>query len=219
MRKSIPLFLLLALLLPGAPASSQQVGSVPLLELLELSFLGRDIIALSGEGSTVVVRLNLGERVLWSESRGRVGLVITNERLLAVATGSAAWQQARFLLDETRPTTALLGDRVAVAMTSRRALGFVGTTGNFVEYRIGPNEALRHVRVGENVAVIVTDRKAVGLSPATGGFTETSLQLRERIESVDTRSTLATVRTSRRLLFFRAPTGAWSERRRELNES
>ena len=163
------------------------------------------------------VRLNLTERVLWSGSRGTVGVVITNERLLAVTTGSAAWQEERYQRGEAPPADALLGDRVALATTPRRVIGFLGT-GNLVEYRLGPRESLRSVRVGENVGVVVTDRKAVGLSPSTGRFTETKLQLHERIESVDTRSTLATVTTNRRLLVFRAPTGAWSERRRELND-
>ena len=205
------------LLLAATPAASQQIGSVPLTDLLEIALLDRDVVALSGEGAQVSVRLNLTERVLWSGSRGTVGVVITNERLLAVATGSAAWQEERYQRGEAPPVEALLGDRVALATTTRRVLGFLGT-GNLVEYRLGPREALRSVRVGENVGVIVTDRKAVGLSPSTGRFTETKLQLHERIESVDTRSTLATVTTNRRLLVFRAPTGAWSERRRELND-
>ncbi len=208
----------LLLLLASAPVASQQIGSVPLTDLLEIVFLDRDVVALSGEGGQVSVRLNLTERVLWSGSRGTVGVVITNERLLAVATGSAAWQQERYQRGEAPPADAQLGDRVALATTRRRVLGFLGTTGNLVEYRLGPHEALRSVRVGENVGVFVTDRKAIGLSPSAGGFTETKLQLRERIESVDTRSTLATVTTNRRLLVFRAPTGAWSERRRELND-
>ena len=206
------------LLLAATPAASQQIGSVPLTDLLEIALLDRDVVALSGEGAQVSVRLNLTERVLWSGSRGTVGVVITNDRLLAVATGSAAWQEERYQRGEAPPVDARLGDRVALAATPRRVFGFLGSTGNLVEYRLGPREALRSVRVGENVGVVVTDRKAVGLSPSTGGFTETKLQLHERIESVDTRSTLATVTTNRRLLVFRAPTGAWSERRRELND-
>lgn len=210
--------LLLAGLLAPDPATSQQVGSVPLNELLEISFLGRDVLALDGDGGQRTVRLNLSERVLWSGSRGTVGVVITNERLLAASTRSAAWQENRFLLQEARPVDALLGDRVALVTTPRRVLGFSGTTGNFSEYRLTPRQVVRSAHVGENVGVVVTDRNAIGLSPLTGGFVETSLYLHERLEAVDTRSTLATVRTNRRLLVFRAPSATWSERRRELKE-
>ena len=219
MEKRAPLAaLLLACLLTAGPALSQQVGSVPLNDLLEVTFLGRDVVALDGNGGQVTVRLNLSETVLWSGSRGIVGVVLTDERMLAVATGSAVWQEERYLRNEVRPLNALLGDRVALITTPRRVLGFSGTTRSVVEYRLTPRQVVRSVHVGENVGVVVTDRNALGLSPQTGGFSETKLQLRERLESVDTRSTLATVRTNRRLLVFRAPSGTWSERRRELNE-
>jgi hypothetical protein len=219
MQKRAPLAsVLLAWLLTAGPAVSQQVGSVPLNDLLEVTFLGRDVVALDGAGGQVTVRLNLSESVLWSGSRGTVGVVLTDERLLAVATGSAAWQEERYLRNEVRPVTALLGDRVALITTSQRVLGFSGTTRNVVEYRLTPRQVVRSVHVGENVGVVVTDRSALGLSPQTGDFSETKLQLHEQLESIDTRSTLATVRTNRRLLVFRAPSGTWSERRRELNE-
>ena len=46
----------------------------------------------------------------------------------------------------------MLGDRVALVLTSRRAIGFDGGSGNLVEYRLGPRERLLTNRVGENVA-------------------------------------------------------------------
>lgn len=200
-------------------ASGAEPGAVPLADLLEISLLGRDLVALDGGGGERSVRLHLGEDVLWRGSRGAVGVVITNERLLAVATRSAGWQEERYQRGEPPPAQALLGDRVALVTTDRRALGFSGSAGSLVEYRLGPHEVLRSFRVGENVAVVVTDRKALGLSPSGGGFFETELHLNERLEGVDTRSALATVTTSRRLLVFRAATGSWSERRRELSEN
>ena len=208
----------LGMLLAASGALAQGLeGAVPLTDLLEIELIDRQAVALYANGGQVSERLRLNEKVLWSGSRGVVGVVITNERILAVATQLASWQESRYELAEPPPGSALLGDRVALLITSKRARGFSANTGELVEYRLGPRERVQSVRVGENVGVVLTDRKALGFSPFVGGFAAKDLQLRERIESVETKSALATVRTNRRLLVFRSPTGAWSERRRELN--
>jgi hypothetical protein len=212
--------LLSGALFAASPAVSQPVDErVPLVDLLEIAFLGRDIVLLGGESGKPSVRLLKGEQVVWHGSRGIVAVVITDQRLLAAGSRSSAWQEDRYRQGEAPPAGALLGDRLALLTTAQRAVGFSGTTGNLIEYRLGPRETVVSAHVGENVAVVVTDRVALGLSPTTGGFFDTEIQLHERIERVDTRSAVATVRTSRRLLVFTASTGLWSERRREINES
>jgi hypothetical protein len=203
-----------------AGAAAQPVDErVPLANLLEIAFLGRDIVLLGGESGQPSVRLLKGERVLWHATRGIVAVVITDQRVLAAGSRSSAWQEDRYRLDEPAPAGAHLGDRLALLTTPQRALGFSGTSGNLIEYRLGPRETVVSTHVGENVGVVLTDRVALGLSPTTGGFFDAELQLHEKIEHVDTRSAVATVRTSRRLLVFTASTGLWSERRREINES
>jgi len=196
-----------------APSRDQ----VPLEDLLEILLLNRQVVAIDAEGGgQTTAELRLNERVLWSGSRGKVGVVLTDQRILAVSTLSAAWQEEPYQRRERPPDAATLGDRVALVVTSLRAVGFNGGSGNLVEYRFGPQEALHSFRVGSNVAVVVTDRKALGLSPSAGGFMEMSLQVKERIERVEVRSNLATITTDRRVLIFRAPTGSWSERRLDL---
>ena len=76
---------------------------------------------------------------------------------------------------------ALLGDRVALIVTTQRALGFDGGSANLVEYRLGPQESLLAMRADANVAVVITDRNLLGLSPFTGGFFSTDFHLRERL--------------------------------------
>jgi hypothetical protein len=154
--------------------------------------------------------------VLWTGARGRVGVALTDQRVLAVAVGSGAWQEADRHLDEELPGDALLGDRVALIVTSRRILGFDGGSGNLVESRLGIRERVLALRVGENVAVAVTDRRALGLSPMVGGFFEAKLSLAERLESLTAAANLAIVTTDRRVLIFRAPSGSWEQRLRTL---
>jgi hypothetical protein len=142
-------------------------------------------------------------------------MAFTNQRILAVAVGSAAWQREERFLEEVLPDAAFLGDRVALAITSQRLLGFT-SAGNLIERSLGLRERVLVPRVGENVAVVVTDRRALGMSPQAGGFSEIRIQLEERIEAVEAASNLVTVTTNRRVLIFRGPTGSWGERRRQL---
>jgi hypothetical protein len=212
---------LVAALLAGAASAQIMAPSqdqVPLTNLLEILLFERELVAIDAEGGgQTTAKLRLGERTVWSGTRGKVGVVLTDQRILAVGVDSAAWQSTEYQRGESRPDGAMLGDRVALIVTNRRAIGFNGGSGNLVEYRFGPNEKLLSTRIGENVGIVVTDRKALGLSPSAGGFFETRLQLREEIRSVETRSNLATITTNRRVLIFRAPSGSWSERKLDLN--
>ncbi len=206
----------------SGPAAAQTLAPsfdrVPLADLLEILVLQRELVAVdAASGGQTTAELHLGERVMWSGARGKVGVVLTDQRVLAVAVDSAAWQEVRYQRTERPPEEAMLGDRVALVVTSSRALAFNAGGAGLVEYRFGPGEALLSSRVGENVGVVVTDRKALGFSSSAGKFSASRLQPRERIASVEARSNLATVTTDRRVLIFRAPSAAWSERKLDLS--
>jgi len=191
---------------------------VPLAEVLDVLLVDRDLLAISARrGGQVSERLQLDESVLWLGARGKVGVAITTQRILAVATGSGSWQETRYLRGERPPLAPTLGDRVALVLTDRRALGVDGGSGNLVEYRLGPKERLLASEVGANVAVFATERSALGLSPLKGGFFPVRLSAAERIESISTGANIATLTTNRRVLIFRTPTGTWEERTRDLN--
>ncbi len=213
---------LLALCLVAAVAGAARAqvlpDEVPLAELLDVSLLDRELLAFSARrGGAVSEKLQLDESVLWLGARGKVGVAITTRRILAVATGSGSWQETTYLRGERPPLAPTRGDRVALVLTSRRALGVDGGSGNLVEYRLGPKERLLASEVGANVAVVATDRNALGLSPLRGGFFPVKLSVAEKIESITTGSNIATLTTYRRVLIFRTPTGTWEERNRSLN--
>jgi len=204
----------LALLASGAARAGE---SGPLGDLLQIVTTPRALLALAAEGGgDRREALERGERVLWTGSRGLVGVAVTDKRILAVTTRSAAWQTTRFRRGESAPHVTALGDRVALVVTDRRLLGFDGGSGNLVETSLGLREAFRDARVSANLAVVVTDRRALGLSPFVGGFFEVALRLGESLEGLEAVSDVATVTTSQRLLIFRATSGSWSERLLEL---
>jgi hypothetical protein len=209
--------LVVAVVLRVGSAAAQVGTDVPLADILEILPLDRELLAVDARsGGQVSERLRIDEELLWTASRGGVGLALTDQRLLAVAVDSAAWQRLSRQLGEVFPERPLLGDRVGLLVTSRRAIGFDGGSGNLVEASLGLREKVLATRTGRNVAVVVTDRRALGLSPTAGGFFDTSMQLTERLEAVNAESNLATVRTNRRLLIFRSPTGSWEIRLRDL---
>lgn len=202
-----------ALSLGGAsPADARD--DVLLAPQLEIVVLPRELLAIDAQsGGQLAARLELGERVLYAKQRGRVGIAVTDRRMLAVTASSAAWQETRYRSGESPPPDVALGDRVALFLTPVRAIGFDGKTGNLVESGIGPQESVLDSAVGQNLAVVVTTRRALGVSAARGGFFDTKLRVGERIREVSAVSNLVTLRTSQRLLLFRGPTGSWEERR------
>jgi hypothetical protein len=192
---------------------------VPLADVLDIVILERQLLAIdANNGGETTADLELGESVVWSGSRGKVGVVLTDRRILAVSDRSAFWQAEHYRRTEQVVGTPLLGDRVALATTSERVLGFNGTSSALVEAGLGPRETVVASRAGENVAVVVTSRRALGLSPEAGGFFPVKLDLNERIEDVVAKANVATIRTSRRLLIFRTPTATWEERLLDLGD-
>lgn len=184
---------------------------------LDVVVLPREVLAVDAEGGgSLAARLELGERVLYAKQRGRVGVVVTDRRLLAVAPRSGSWQEARYRSGEAPPPDVALGDRVALAVTPVRAIGFDGKTGNLVETTIGPQEQVLASAVGQNVGVVATQRRVLGVSAARGGFFEARLRVGESVGELRALADTVAVPTSRRLLVFRGPTGSWEERRLPL---
>ena len=207
----------LAALLLAAAAAAREFNS-PLSPLLEVQVVGRQLMAIDAEtGGELAMRLERDETVLYTRSQGSVGVVVTDRRLLAAATRSGSWQEARYRNGEIAPVDVELGDRVALALMRTRAVGFDGTSHNIVESTIGPRERVVDTAVGPNVAMVVTDRRAIALSAQRGGFFEVSLRVGETFHSVTAFANHATLQTSQRLLIFRGPGATWEEKRLPVN--
>ena len=206
------------LLLAAAPAAAQRnlAGEVVLEDAIAVELIGRDIVAFDLEGSgRLVERLELGEELLFTRSRGRIAIVATNRRVLGATPLSAAWQTERYRLSETPVQSLWISQSLAFVLTEVRAIAFFGT-GNWTEKSIGPREEIVAARIGPATGVIVTNRRALGVSSASGGFFETKLRLNEEIESVKALAGIATITTSQRTLLFKGPSGIWVEHQRRL---
>jgi hypothetical protein len=219
----LPIVRIRLLLAASALAGGSAVAQVPLLpdefqrvDVIAIERDGRDLYSFDAvTGARSSVQLEIGEDVLFQRARGRVGIVLTDRRALAVTSGFG-WQEERYGLHESTPDTALVDEQVALLVTDRRALGFVAR-GAWVEEALFTHESVAALRVGSAAAVVATSKRALGLASDRTGFVPTELQIKERLESVKAEGTLVTLRTDRRILVFSAPRAFWSEQQRKIN--
>lgn len=177
---------------------------------------GREIFgfdAISGRRASVT--LDLGETVFFEASRGRVGLVLTDRRALALGR-NGDFREFRYDVREVPPQRGLVDDQIALVLTSKRVLGFLGARSLWVEEGLPPSEDALDARVGAAVGVVTTNRRALGVTASGSGFASVGLQINETLESVRARDTLATIRTNRRILVFGGAGATWTEQDRSL---
>jgi hypothetical protein len=193
-----------------AAASAQ--GLAPLEDRVQWQELTRELVAIDAAGGGEHrAPLGVGERVLQTWVDGEIGVALTERRLLAVTTRTGGIHEVRLLAGERVTTGPLLGDRVALAATPRRALGFDGGSGNWVEASLGPRERVVATAVANHVAALATERRALALSPLRGGFFEAPLGLDDAPVQLSASGDLVTLRTRARLLIYRAGAARWSE--------
>ena len=201
------------------PAQARRIphirAEVPLLDTIDVVIRRRSIIAVDPSVGFDVARtpLEVREEVLWSGTRGRVAMVITDKRVLAISTGTPHWQETRFWLRESLPSSVSIGDRVALVTTSHRVIGMGSSGGPLKTHEISTHEELLDVIVGDNLAVVITDKRMLGLSAFAGGFFQEAVGIHEDLDYAKASADFATVTTDRRLVIFDANSGDWRSRR------
>jgi hypothetical protein len=197
----------------GLAGASAQTGLGPLEDRVQWVALERELVAIDAvAGGERRAPLGVGERVDASWVDGEIGVAITGRRLIAVTTNTGGLHEVRFHVGERLIAGPVLGDRVALVVTTRRALGFDGGSGNWVEASLGPRERVVATAVANHVAALATERRALALSPVRGGFFEAPLNLADAPVGLSATGDLVTLRTRTRLLVFRAGAGRWTER-------
>lgn len=202
-----------------APVASAQVPLLPdeveRIDVIAVERDGRELFAFDAlTGRRPRIDLEIDEEVLLIRTRGRIGIVLTDRRVLGVAAGTP-WIEERLRLQETATDRGLVESRIALVVTDRRALAFTGGAG-WIEEDFGPQEGASSIRAGAAAGVVTTNRRALGIAPSLQRFVSESLRVREVLESVTAQDTLVTLRTDRRILVFSAPRANWSEQKRRI---
>lgn len=187
-------------------------------DTISVDHIGRDLYAFDSEGGGQnKLELDLRENVVFLEARGRVGLAVTNRRLLAISAGRGGWRELPLQIAERGRTHQWLSARIALVVTPRRIIGFDAGAAAWVQVGIGPLEEVEDARVSSSTAIVLTRNHAYGLSPDAGGFFEQPLQIHEKVESISASGTIGRVLTSRRLLIFKSTTGTWTSTERPIH--
>jgi len=208
------------LLAAPVPARAQiplYPDEVERLDVITIQQDGRNLYAINAlTANRTRIRLDVDEVVLFNQSRGRVGVVLTDRRALGVTVGSN-FHQARYRIAERAPDFAVVSDRVALVATAQRALGFVGAASGWIQEELMPGENVEVIRAGAAVGIATTNRRALGLAPEVGRFSSLAFRLRESLASIDAADTLATLRTDQRILVYSGPRASWTFRALDLD--
>ena len=171
------------------------------------------IIAIIEGSNKIFFSLRPKEKVLWRESRGYLGALLTNQRFFVISTSSGAWQALPLRGDESEKGVASLSPYIALLVTGDRAICFNAASNQFIETQLPIHDELLAAKVEEHVVVVVTSSRAFGLASENSAFNEIHLRIRETIEAIKITSSRATIHTSDRLLTFDAAGSTWAEHR------
>ncbi len=199
---------LLAAVATPMTAEARLGSGVAVLDAVDIVQVQRDLVAFRDAASTVSLRLEPTEQVVWIGAQGRVGIVLTNKRVLGV-TRVHGWRDSR-LRPRDGQALAQLGGRVALVITDQRLLWLDAASGALRSQELGAGERLVTSAVQDDVAVAVTNRRAIGFSGGRSFSADTGIRAQERFYALRVLGTVGSVETSRRFLVFSATTASWS---------
>jgi len=182
-------------------------------DLIDIAESKGKIIAIIEGRKTITFDLRPNEKLLWSGSRGHLGVFLTDQNFFVISTSLDAWQPLPLRLDESGKGVASLSPYIALLVTKDRAVGFDATSNRFIETLLPSQDELIAAEVERYVAVVITASRAFGLAAESSAFTEIFLRGGETIEEIKLTYSKATVRTSDRLLTFESKGSTWNELR------
>ena len=188
-------------------------------DYVTITALNGTLMALDSiHGGIVYERLGPGEELRYHFESGVVGIALTNFRILGFSAATGSWASYRFFGDEVPFNDGLLlSSRLALLVTTRKAVLFDSATGSWIQTNLPPFDSPLGFYVTENLALVVTQRKVLGYSagvcedqrPRVRAWTGLDLRIKEPITDIAVGDTLATLDTPQRLLVFNVAS-AWS---------
>ena len=202
---TLGLVLAMLLILTGwkGPAFSGQDQE----NLIDLFEADGKVVAVCLGRHQITQSLRSGEAVLWMAAQGRVGGVVTSQRLLAVTAGAQVWQTLPLGLDESEACRWFISENLVLVVSQDRAIVFDADAGAFGETRIRIRDRFLAGGADRDVAVAVLSGHALGYMPGMAAFADIRLHRNESLEQLKISQARAVLRTSERLLSFSA--GQW----------
>jgi hypothetical protein len=188
-------------------------------DYVRITALNGTLMALDSiNGGIAYERLGPGEELRHHFESGVVGIVLTNFRIVGFSATTGSWASYRFFGNEVPFNDGLrLSSRLALLVTTRKAVLFDSATGSWIQTTLPPFDSPLGFYVTETLALVITQRKVLGYSagvcedqrPRVRAWTGLDLRIREPITDIAVGDTLATLDTPQRLLVFNVAS-AWS---------
>lgn len=206
-RTIITFLVILTTLLYAVPSNSKD----DIEDLVYIEQADRKIIAVRDGIPATPFELRSYEEVLWLDSDGYIGALLTNERFVAIALSSPGWLEMPLRSKEAYGGSPILSPTLALLVTKERVIRFDATSHRFIEESLGLDEEYVAAEANDHVAVVISSRRALGLASGDSGFREIRFRTSETFQSLKTTPQVVTVRTSWRILTFGASSPSWSE--------
>lgn len=194
------------------PPRSYRSNSVP--DSIDIQMVENELIGIVEGRNEYSIDLDLGERIVWRGTRGTVGAVLTENRILALSRVSRGWAELALKLNESdkpESITPLISDFLVLMVTDRRIIGFDSQRGRWVQQSVPIHDRIVNSHINSHVAAVITSKRIFAWAWGSIDFKEQRLRRSETIQYVDTRPHTVTVGTDRRLLVFKSGGGGWRE--------
>ena len=206
-RTIITFLVILTTLLYAIPSNSKD----DIEDLVYIEQADRKIIAIRDGIPATPFELRSKEEVLWLDSDGYIGALLTNERFIAISLSSPGWLETPLRSKEAYDGSPILSPTLALLVTKERVIRFDAISHRFIEQSLRLDEEFVAAEANDYVAVVISSRRALGLASGDSGFREIRFRTSETFQSLKTTPQVVTVRTSWRILTFGASSPSWSE--------
>ena len=206
-RTIITILVILTTLLYAIPSNSKD----DIEDLVFIEQADRKIIAIRDGIPASPFELRSKEEVLWLDSDGYIGALLTNERFIAISLSSPGWLEKPLRSKEAYDGSPILSPTLALLVTKERVIRFDAISHRFIEQSLRLDEEFVAAEANDYVAVVISSRRALGLASGDSGFREIRFRTSETFQSLKTTPQVVTIRTSWRILTFGASSPSWSE--------
>ena len=206
-RTIITILVILTTLLYAIPSNSKD----DIEDLVDIEQADRKIIAIRDGIQASPFELRSKEEVLWLDSDGYIGALLTNERFIAISLSSSGWLEKPLRSKEAYDGSPILSPTLALLVTKERVIRFDAISHRFIEQSLRLDEEFVAAEANDYVAVVISSRRALGLASGDSGFREIRFRTSETFQSLKTTPQVVTIRTSWRILTFGASSPSWSE--------
>ena len=206
-RTIITFLIILTTLLYAIPSNSKD----DIEDLVYIEQADRKIIAIRDGIPATPFELRSKEEVLWLDSGGYIGALLTNERFIAISLSSPGWLETPLRSKEAYDGSPILSPTLALLVTKERIIRFDAISHRFIEQSLRLDEEFVAAEANDYVAVVISSRRALGLASGDSSFREIRFRTSETFQSLKTTPQVVTVRTSWRILTFGASSPSWSE--------